>query len=342
MTRKIQIAIALVAVLISLLLFGCLERKEHITIKEDATVVIQADFSTDSINELLEGDALPSMQAGWLTEDSVQEDEEGKKTFHISARAIFPPDIDLPQNYAALDDVNPDLYLQFPTTLKIEQRDDGTYYHFRRKYERRSWAHLETLKKQLLNEPLEKFQGRELEDLSKNDLTKLLKAFIDFESAKLITFARKAFLEVSPDLPQDHWLYVHQSMNQFKNEVNYDRLLALMKIPDKQERDEALEEEAEQWELAAINRLRKALKEYCHIGGSQIKTFMKRYDWHSRYYKITEDLGDDTFEITVEMPGEIVASNANSVKGNEATWKFDGTQIRDRDLELMVTSRLFQ
>lgn len=341
MTRKLLIVIAL-TIGISLLLFGCLERKEHISVKADATVVIQADFSTDSINELLEGDALPSIQAGWFTEDSVQEDDQGKKTFRISAQAIFPPDVDLPRNYAALDDKNSDLYLQFPTTLKIEQRDDGTYYHFHRKYERRSWANLETLKKQLLNDPLKELEGKGIEDLAKNDRSKLLKAFVDFESAKLITFARKAFLEVLPDLPQDSWLNVHQSMNQFKNEVNYDRLLTLMEIPDKEERDEAIEEEAEQWELATINRLRKALKEHCYLGGSQIKTFMQRYDWHSRYYKITEDLGDDTFEITVEMPGEIVASNADSVKGNEATWKFDGTQIRDRDLELMVTSRLFQ
>ena len=264
MTRKIYIAMALAAG-ISILLLGCLERKEHISVKADATIVIEADFSTESINELIEGDALPSIQAGWLTEDSVEEDAEGKKTFHINAQAIFPPDVEIPQNYAAIDDVNPDLYLQFPTTLKIEQRDDGTYYHFYRKYERRSWAHLETLKKQLLNDPLEEFQGRKLEELAKNDRTKLLKAFIDFESAKLITFARKAFLEVSPDSPQDARLYVHQSMNQFKNEVNYDRLLSLMEIPDQQERDEALEEEAEQWELAAINTLRKALKEYCYL-----------------------------------------------------------------------------
>jgi len=339
MARKIQIAIAL-TVGISFLLLGCLERKEHILVKEDATVVIEANFSTESINELLEGDAIPSIQAGWLTEDSVEENDEGKKTFHIKAQAIFPPDVELPQNYAALDDINPDVYLQFPTTLKIEQRDDGTYYHFYRKYERRSWAHLEILKQQLLNDPLKELEGKDLKDLAKNDRTKLLKAFVDFESAKLVTFARKAFLEVMPDLPQDHWLHVHQSMNQFKNEVNYERLLALMEIPDQEERDEALEEEAEQWELAVINRLRKALKEHCYLGGSQIKTFMQRYDWHSRYYKITEDLGDDNFEITVQMPGEIVVSNANSVRGNEATWKFDGTQIRDRDQEIMVTSRL--
>ena len=255
MTRKILFAIIL-SIGIALLLLGCLERKEHISVKADATVVIEANFSTESMNELLEGDALPSIQAGWLTEDSVQEDDQGKKTFRISAQAIFPPDVGLPKNYAALDDVNPDLYLQFPTSLKIEQRDDGTYYHFYRKYERRPWANLETLKQQLLSEPLKELEGKELADLAQNDRTKLLRAFVDFESAKLITFARKAFLEVLPDLPQDHWLFVHQSMNQFKNELNYDRLLALMEIPDKQERDEALEAEAEQWEIATINRLR--------------------------------------------------------------------------------------
>ncbi len=339
MTRIIKIAIVLTYT-VFLLLSGCLERKERITVSEDTTVEIEAIFSTDSMNEFTEGDAMPTLQAGWLTEEFVEEDDEGKKIFKIKADAIFPPESELPQNFASLEDVNPDLYLQFPTTLRIERRDDGLYYHFYRKYERRSWAHLETLKQQLLYAPLKELEGKEFEDLTKSDRTKLIRALVDFDSAKIRNFARKAFLEVVPDLPQDRWLLVNQSMNQFKSELNYDKLLTLMEIPDQQERDEALAEEAEQWELAVTNRLRQALKEHCYIGGSKIKTFMQRYDWHSRYYKITEDLGDETFEMTVQMPGQIVASNADAVHGANAIWKFDGTKIRDVDVELMVTSRI--
>jgi hypothetical protein len=35
-----------------------------------------------------------------------------------------------------------------------------------------------------------------------------------------------------------------------------------------------------------------------------------------------------------------VGSNADSTKGNRATWEFSGQRFRDRDVELMATSRL--
>ena len=40
------------------------------------------------------------------------------------------------------------------------------------------------------------------------------------------------------------------------------------------------------------------------------------------------------------MPGEIVGTNADSISHREAKWTFSGERFRDRDLELMVSSRL--
>lgn len=337
-------AVCLLVSTVAMIVSGCVERKERITIRPEGTVLIEASFSTESFNELYgdDGDAVPSLAGGWLVEDSIEVDDKGKNHYRLKAEAIFPPEVNLPQNYAPLGDTAPDVYLQFPTTLIIEDRDDGTYYHFHRTYVRRSWADLATRRRLLLDEPLKEMEGRKLEDMSPQEQTKVLRAFIDFEAAKIMTFARSAYLEVTPDAPQDHWLYIYEDLMRFKNEVDYNRLLNLMAIPDQEERDTLLAQEAQRWENAAADRLQQAIRTYGRYGGSQLKRFLQRYEWHKRYHQISEDLGDDAFEITVAMPGEIVASNADSVSPRQATWKFDGAQIRDRDIELMVTSRLVE
>ncbi|MEE8153844.1 MAG: hypothetical protein V3T53_02665 [Phycisphaerales bacterium] len=337
-------AVCLVVSTVAMIVFGCVERKVRITVRPEGTVLVVASFSTGSFNELYgdDGDAVPSLAGGWLVEDSVHVDDKGENHYELNAEAIFPPEFELPGNYAPPGDTAPDVYLQFPTTLVIEERDDGTYYHFHRKYVRRSWADLATRRRLLLDEPLEEMEDRKFEDMSPQEQTKVLRAFVDFEAAKIMTFARSAYLEVTPDAPQDYWLHTYEDLMQFKNEVDYNRLISLMAIPDQEERDTLLAQEAERWENAAANRLQKAIRTYGRYGGSQLKTFLKRYEWHKRYHKISEDLGDDSFVITVEMPGAIVASNADSVSGRQANWKFDGAQIRDRDIELMVTSRLVE
>ncbi len=323
---------------------GCVERKERISVRLEGTVLIEVSFSTESFNELYsdDGDAVPSLAGGWLVEEAVEVDDGGEKEYHLRAEAIFPPEIDLPSNFASPGDSTPDVYLQFPTTVTIEDRDDGTYYHFRRVYQRRAWADLATRRRLLLDEPLKEMEGRDLQDMSPQEQIKVLRAFVDFEAAKIMTFARNAYLEITPDGPQDDWLFVYEDLMRFKNEVDYGSLLSILAIPDREKRDKALQEEAERWEQSATDRLQAAIRTYGRYGGSQLKSFLQRYDWHKRYHEISEDLGDDSFEITVVMPGEIVASNADSTRARQATWKFDGTQIRDRDVELMVTSRLVQ
>jgi hypothetical protein len=44
--------------------------------------------------------------------------------------------------------------------------------------------------------------------------------------------------------------------------------------------------------------------------------------------------------INLVLPGEIVASDADSAGPGGATWKFSGRRMREADLELMATSRL--
>jgi hypothetical protein len=319
---------------------GCLEHRETITVDPDGTVTIEARFTSGSEDELYEGDAMPSPAGGWIVDESVEIDDEVRESFHLVAESVFPPEVELPANFAVPGDVDTDLYLQFPTTVRIEDRPDGVYYHFHRRYPGRGWAQIEAIRELLVDEKLKELKDTPLEEYTHRDYVLVLHSYADFEAAKMLTFARAAFLEVTPDAPQDRWLKVRAAIHAFKGELETDRIARLMEIEDEQERDEALEAEGERWEERTLKRLQDAVREHCGYGGREMSDFLRRYERKRRFFEITGDLGDDAFEITVVLPGTIVGSNADSAGGDRATWKFSGQRFRDRDLELMATSRL--
>ncbi len=324
----------------AILLTACIERTEKLTVEPDGTVMIEASFSTGSWGELYEGDAVPSLAGGWLVEESVELDDEGREHYRLVAEAIFPPDVELPESFAPPGDPQAELSLRFPTEVMIEERPDGIYYHFHRLYPRREWVHVESLQERLVDEPLENLRAKKPEDLTRAERALSLSALADFEVAKMLAFARKAFLEVTPEAPQDGWLDVHAAMEALKAEIDFDRLAALSEIEDEKERDSLLTPELKRWEEKAARRLEVSLRRFCGYGGTQMSDFLNRFERQRRSFEITQDLGDDNFQITVVMPGEIVGSNADSSAGDRATWKFSGKRFRDQDLELMVSSRV--
>jgi hypothetical protein len=328
------------AVAVTLGLGGCLERRETITVDPDGTVLIEARFATQSEAELWEGDAMPSLAGGWIVDETVEVDDEGQEHFRLMAEALFPPEVKLPDGYGVPGDPDEDLYLRFPTTVTIEDRPDGVYYHFHRRYAGRSWAQIEALRELLVEERLETLEDKAPEDYTRQDHVLVLRSYADFEAAKMLTFARAAYLEVTPDAPQDGWLGVHAAINVLKGELEVDRIARLMLVEDEQERDEALDAEGKRWEEKTLKGLQDALREHCGYGGRQMSDFLRRYERKRRFFEITGDLGDDGFEITVILPGRIVGSNADTTDGDRATWKFSGRRFRDRDVELMVSSRL--
>ena len=79
-----------------------------------------------------------------------------------------------------------------------------------------------------------------------------------------------------------------------------------------------------------------------HVGVDvgDVNAFVRRFRWHKKYYEITEDLADDGFEIAVTMPGAIVGHNGARIEEGAIIWEFTGEMLRDREIELMVTSHV--
>ena len=57
---------------------GFIKRSEKITIFEDGRVMLETEIKGDP-DDVYNGDAMPTADAGWRVEDDIQTDSEGKK-----------------------------------------------------------------------------------------------------------------------------------------------------------------------------------------------------------------------------------------------------------------------
>src|SRR5436190_5574882 len=195
--RRAVRVLSLTATVLPLLLCGCFERKEQIKISQQGSVTFQLTYRADSADEMLTGDVMPSPQAGWATESKTEKDNEGKETFVLTAYASIPPRMSLPSNYAVRSDTDADLYLQFPTHVTVEKRRDGMYYHFHRLYPARPSIEIEKLREKLLQEPLKEI-GAEPKDWTPQQRVNIVKGLANFETEKMLVFARAAFQSTTP------------------------------------------------------------------------------------------------------------------------------------------------
>ena len=331
------------AAVLAICVTGCLKRKEQITVHPDGRVSMHLEYEAESLGELEQGDAMPSEQAGWTVEHLIEVKDDGKEEHTLIADREFPPGAPLPQNFAAPQDPDTELYLQFPTELTQERRPDGTYFHFRRVFTPRPWAQIDALHQEIrehYKNELETVEEKKPEKMTHEDRVLLVKVAVAREEIKMQAFARWAWQDVAPNAPQDTWLAIHEALELHAQSIDADRMAGLIAAAQHEENNEALEAEASAFELDGRIRMIDAWTDRTGATPRDIDAFTARVDWYKKQYEITEDLGDESYEITVIMPGEIVAANADRVDGNEAYWEFDADLFRDRDVEIMVTSRI--
>lgn len=350
LTMKQAIGLSLTG---TLLLAGCIERKEHITVRSDGSVRIKVTHTSESWDEMYLGDAWPRVEGGWLAINNSELDDDGKETFTLEAEAMFPLEAQLPSSYEISKDPFPGTSIRFPTELIIEERRDGTYYHFSRTYTARPWAYVDAIRKEIESRFEEDDEeANSPQDLAEELLTpvslqserdkqmKFIEALAEYEAVKLEHFSRLALADVVPRAPQDVYLHARQALLEATGGLDFEYLVDLMMQEDSKTKDSALEEEAQKFEQGARDGITQALRESNWLSGSQIREFFHRLDWHREYLNITEELEDDAFDITIEMPGEIVADNATGREGRTVNWSFTGAEFRDRDYRIMVTSRV--
>ena len=324
---------------------GCVERKESILVTP-GRVDIRVEHHTKQQVDLRNHDAAPSIRGGWLVEERSeledQQNPDADRIFYLVADASFPIQGPLPSSFAEAGEADADVYLQFPTRVKIEQRRDGTYYHFSRRYEGRLWAEYEAHEK-AMKESLKDFKDAKPEQLTHENRVTIVHAFVDLEIYKKLLFARRAFADLGEHAgaaPQDAWLAARASVLAIPNELDYDALARMIESDDEDpEKEKLIDAEAKALEARIERALDESLRD-AGLPGAMLAQFTQRFHRHHRYHQVTEDLNDDNFKISIEMPGHVVGSNADQFSGGKAVWKFAGSDLHDRDAELFITSRV--
>lgn len=323
---------------------GCLTRKETIKIARDGAVTIAVSCE-GSREELDTVDALPSASGGW-DRVTIQDVSFKENKQRLEAERTFAPGEDLPGSYASMNDPDTDLYLAFPTTLRIEPRTDGVYYYLHRVYTPRRWGYVQVWKDAFIDDSIKKLGEKPAEELNLDEKRQIVQAFAGVEAYKQIEFAKTALEECEPDLQPEYWLLARRALLDIYEEDNdyFNTVIELCEQAPEDGRGECFNQEAERILAEGYAAFVQSLRGDAGFTRNRITRFEQAYDRAVRYYRITEELGGHHFEIKVEMPGVVIAHNGDHEDHEGETsvvkWSFDGKAFRDRPHELQAISRL--
>jgi len=345
MPRKPLIAAATIS-LLALSAAGCLKRKETITVAQDGRVTVALEYESKN-REFGHPDAMPSTESGWDVAVASHTKKDGSEEHALTGQRTFAPGQRLPRTYAAPNDPNADLYVDFPTELQTERRDDGLYFHIRRTYSPRRWAYVQYWHDRFFDDKMKKLSEKPAEQLTARERIELMKTLVAIQARRQIELAEAAARESGIELAPDEWLAARRALLDVYEELDYEHLLKLQEGSERQGQDPQLKKAAEERlnrEVEAImNRAGEALTETlrAQLAEPEYARFQRASERVALYHQITEATGTHYFEIRVKMPGRVVAHNADKVDENgEAVWEFDGRAFRDRPYELLITSRL--
>ncbi len=322
-------------------LTGCLKRTEKIRVARDGAVAIELEYGGDTA-DFGEGDALPASGGAWKIEVEESVKDDGKRETKLTGSAEFAPGAALPETYAQPGDADADLALWFPTSLTIERRADGTYYHFRRTYQARPWAYIDARRQEVM-EDLKSVTDKKEEELTHEDRVQLVDGLLKIARDKGLAFAQEALARAELEVKQDGWLKTWEAVQKYFAEVNVEELAEMLGQAQAEQGDDEgcamLAARAEQVEAEARQLLLSGLREHGGWSAEEAARYERQLERARKGYAISEDLRDESFEIIIEMPGRIVAANTLEREGESAAkWEFDGTALGDRAVEIMVTS----
>lgn len=316
---------------LALALTGCLERKEHITIRPDLSASIACEFSGDA-DDWEQGDAMPSEAGGWAVTVTPKEDRKVEATATIDIGAGAP----LPGTFAAADNL---AALRFPTTLTREDRAGGTYYHFRRVYTHREDARYTWIRRSIEQDTQKRdLFHADIDELSEADRATLI------DSLRLIATEQElqhigAGIAALTARPQDVGLRIRAAAVKASESFDTQAARALLMQPDSEDRDRAITEIADRFLQSMRDAAKQALRAE-NLKPDEVRAYEEAEARDRAARKVTEDLQDEMWEVKVTMPGRVIAHNGNEADDTTVTWTFDSMALMDRDQPLMVTSRV--
>lgn len=320
---------------------GCVKRAETITVHKDGSVRLEIKVEGDRA-DMESGAPAIARAPGWKFAERLEKDDEGKETVIRTASTTIPPRGTIPATYPTNDPEGEAMAVQHPTTLIIERRADGTYYHFRRVFEARPWAYLNYYQQKLIEEPLEQAGDTPPEEFSPEKKRELVQNIIRLEAMKHLTHARRVALSLDPPMRQDYWVQIYQAVQDTLERVDTDDVLKLLDASlGADESDEAVDEQLTELADELNKQFTDAIrKELLRLGmsGRYATAFGESIEEENRRFAITEDYGDELWGVYLSMPGRLVGHNGDRVRKGKIEWSLDGKGFYDRQVELLATS----
>lgn len=304
-----------------LLLAGCLDREEEITIRPDGSADVTITYKGDP------GDfdaylLFPS--SGW----NVTKGRDGKQIVW-KATKTFRDLNEYPVSFAAADFPNRDRCFRYETKLRTKKSGNATIYEFERIYPRfdaREFVAIDDAVYQTKEAEtlLKKLHEGGIKKLTDGEKTRLYEIVAGAELEKRMTVASRAVAGYPWERRVEMLRKIHDVYREALSGKEVGRMFdRLFELP-----------ESEQQKFAAdfYRDLRK--KTIAAVGD---KTFEAAYDAEEAAYRAGTALADDRIKLTVRLPGEIVAGNAQS-EGGVAKWDIDAKELFQGPVTLRAVS----
>jgi len=323
---------------LSVVLTGCVKRTETIRVEPSGVMHLEVVFTGDPA-DIREGDAMLNDPGPWTVKDELRvKNDKGDEELTRTATLVIPAGGKVPGDYAGGDADLGELALNFTTTLQIERRPDGTYYHFKRVYHRRDWARIDYFRHKFLEEPLKKIEGKEGYELTDAERREVAQALVDFEAVKTLTLAQAAADAMKYTLSQDDVLAIHRAITDVFQQVDAERVATILQMDDDQSGQE-IERQVQQVNASIEEGVAQVFAGR-QAGAVLSEAFRAQLEAQRRRHAVAEDLQDESWQVVVQLPGQIVGHNSlnGTPDGGTVKWEFDGAALNDREEVLMATS----
>lgn len=330
------------ALLCALLLAGCLEREEAVTVTPDGALEVVHTIRGDAGD--LDGGAARYPTAGpWEARREVRPRDDGKEEHVLVARARFASAAEVPTHFGAPGEPE-GAPLQMTTRLAVVAEPGATRYVFARTYGARAWGDYRVLHARAFDQQVRALLAPErggFDALSGAEQDRVFQAVIEWERGKARRWTEQALRAAAPDRAEAPLarLAAQDAVGAFfARELPVERARALF---DLARADPArLEGELRGLQARHDHEVSEALRRALALGPEQATRLREALEAERRTFEVTEDLGDERFVVRLRLPGRVERHDADAVEDGALVWRFTGEELRDREVTLLATSVL--
>ena len=312
-----------IAMLITILCVGCLEREECLRVHQNGTVDAHWRVCGDQ-DDICQGLRLPA-GAPWKISQYLEKKANHPK-FHYHAEAQFAS-MDAYQQATTFGGED----IEMESSLRIVNVPGKTFYHFRRIYNARDWWKFQQAKDRNLPKHLQlRVTEHGLASLKPEEQQKFLAGLASFEREKRMLLVNDVLGRTMIAKP-----FSLQQLTAIRNQLNAVYVKNI--TPRRIKQLLAMDESAQTREVQRIQQLLADQEQAVWNNHPEIP-YRSYWQQEKNRHALSEDLQDEQFVIRVTLPGQIILTNGAKTSDSEVRWQFPGKELANHHIPLEATS----